>query len=49
LKECILKSGFDRIPNVCKKIEEDQEKDVYKLIEKIEEDEDVQNIFHNIK
>jgi len=49
LKECILKSGFDRIPNVCKKIEEDQEKDVYKLIEKIEEDDDVQNIFHNIK
>ena len=49
LKECILKSGFDRIPNVCKKIQEDQEKDVYKLIEKIEEDEDVQNIFHNIK
>ena len=49
LKECILKSGFDRIPNVYKKIEENQEKDVYKLIEKIEEDEDVQNIFHNIK
>ena len=49
LKESILKSGFDRIPNVYKKIEENQEKDVYKLIEKIEEDEDVQNIFHNIK
>lgn len=44
----ILSSGFDRIPQVTKDLNEDQKADVEKLLEKIEEDDDVQNVFHNM-
>ncbi|TYP71473.1 YebC/PmpR family DNA-binding transcriptional regulator [Aquimarina intermedia] len=44
----ILSSGFERIPQVTKKLTEEQAADVEKLLEKIEEDEDVQNVFHNL-
>jgi len=45
----ILSSGFDRIPRTLKQLNQNQEADVNKLLEKIEEDDDVQNVFHNMK
>ncbi len=44
----ILASGFERIPNDTKKLTPEQEADVEKLLEKIEEDDDVQNVYHNM-
>ncbi len=41
----IISSGFERIPNVTKKLTEEQMADVDKLLEKIEDDDDVQNVF----
>jgi YebC/PmpR family DNA-binding regulatory protein len=40
---------FERIPNDIKELTPEQIEDVEKLIEKIEEDEDVQRVFHNMK
>ena len=45
----ILSSGFDRIPTTLKKLSEEQEADVNKLLEKIEDDDDVQNVYHNMQ
>ena len=45
----ILSSGFERIPQVLKKLSVEQEEDVDKLLEKIEEDEDVLNVFHGME
>jgi transcriptional/translational regulatory protein YebC/TACO1 len=45
----ILSSGFDRIPTTLKKLSEEQEADVHKLLEKIEDDDDVQNVYHNMQ
>ncbi|WP_378187742.1 YebC/PmpR family DNA-binding transcriptional regulator [Aquimarina sp. W85] len=45
----ILSSGFERIPQVTKKLTEEQVADVEKLLEKIEEDEDVQNVYHTME
>ena len=39
---------FVRIPNDTKQLPEDQRESVQKLIDKIEEDEDVQNVFTNL-
>ncbi len=44
----ITSSEFLRIPNDVKTLNEEQMAAVNKLIEKIEEDEDVQNVFHNM-
>jgi len=41
-----LSSGFERIPQLTKKLTEEQQEEVLKLIEKIEEDDDVQNVYH---
>lgn len=41
----ILSSGFDRIPQVTKELTEEEQADVDKLLDKIEEDDDVQNVF----
>ncbi|MGL4582895.1 MAG: YebC/PmpR family DNA-binding transcriptional regulator [Flavobacterium sp.] len=41
----ILSSGFDRIPQVTKELTETEMADVEKLLDKIEEDDDVQNVF----
>lgn len=40
---------FERIPNDTKELTEEQRAQIEKLIERIEEDEDVQNVFHNMK
>lgn len=40
---------FERIPNDLKELSEEEQKQVEKLIEKLEEDDDVVNVFHNMK
>ena len=45
----ILSSGFERIPQVIKQLSIDKQKEVLQLIEKIEDDEDVQNIYHSME
>ena len=45
----ILSSGFERIPQVTKELNDEQIADVEKLLEKIEEDDDVQNVYHTMK
>lgn len=44
----ITSSEFVRIPNDTKTLNEEQMAAVNKLIERLEEDEDVQNVFHNM-
>lgn len=44
----ILSSGFERIPQVTKKLTPEQKADIEKLLEKIEEDDDVQNVYHTM-
>ena len=45
----ITSSEFVRIPNDLKEVTAEQREAIEKLIEKLEEDEDVQNVFHNMK
>ncbi len=45
----ILSSGFERIPQVTKKLTPEESADVEKLLEKIEEDDDVQNVYHTME
>ena len=44
----ILSSGFERIPKITKQLSSDQQEEVLSLIEKIEEDYDVQNVYHTL-
>ena len=44
----IVESGFDRIPSTTKALGTEETLEVEKLIEKLEEDEDVQNVFHTM-
>ena len=46
----ILSSGFERIPQVTKQITNDDHiADIEKLLEKLEEDDDVQNVYHTME
>ena len=45
----IISSGFDRIPNNLKEDSNEDRDENEKLLEKIENDDDVQNVFHNMK
>ena len=45
----ILSSGFERIPNTTTKLSEEQQEDVEKLLERLEEDDDVQNVYHSMQ
>lgn len=45
----ILSSGFERIPQITKELTEAEIADVEKLLEKIEEDDDVQNVYHTMQ
>ena len=45
----IISSGFDRIPNNLKEVSNEDKDENEKLLEKIENDDDVQNVFHNMK
>ncbi|MDP6907862.1 MAG: YebC/PmpR family DNA-binding transcriptional regulator [Flavobacteriales bacterium] len=44
----ILSSGFERIPTNTKDVSEEQEAEVDKLLEKLNEDDDVQNVYHTM-
>jgi transcriptional/translational regulatory protein YebC/TACO1 len=41
--------AFERIPNDTKELNPEQQADVEKLLEKMEEDDDVINVFHNMR
>lgn len=45
----IISSGFDRIPNTYKNVDDKTREENEKLLKKIEEDDDVQNIYHNME
>jgi YebC/PmpR family DNA-binding regulatory protein len=45
----ITASEFVRIPNDVKEVTPEQREVIEKLVEKLEDDEDVQNVFHNMK
>ena len=45
----IVSAEFERIPNDVKDVTPEQRASIEKLIERFEEDEDVQNVFHNMK
>ena len=44
----IISSGFERIPHNTKELTPEQVVDVEKLLEKIEDDDDVQNVYHTM-
>ena len=46
---CIFFGVFERIPNDTKEVTEAQLADVDKLLERLEEDDDVQNVYHNMR
>ncbi|MDE6286039.1 MAG: YebC/PmpR family DNA-binding transcriptional regulator, partial [Muribaculaceae bacterium] len=45
----IISSEFERIPHDLKDVTPEQREAINKLIDKLEEDEDVQNVFHNMR
>ena len=45
----IISSEFVRIPNDVKDVTPEQREAINKLLEKLEDDEDVQNVFHNMR
>lgn len=45
----IISGGFDRIPNDFKDVTDDERATVEKLIDKIQEDEDVTNVYSNMR
>ena len=44
-----ITSEIEWIPSTTVELPEDQAQDVLKLVDKLEQDEDVQNVFHNLK
>jgi len=44
----IISSGFERIPKDTKEVTPEQETDIEKLLDKLEEDEDVQRVYHTM-
>ncbi len=45
----IFSAEFERIPKDTKALDEEQRAQIEKLLEKFEEDDDVQNVFHNME
>jgi len=45
----IISSGFERMPTTTTKLSEEQQADVDKLLEKLEDDDDVQNVYHSME
>ena len=45
----IQSAEFERIPNDYKEVTPEQREQIEKLLEKFEDDDDVQNVFHNMK
>ena len=44
----IVESGLERVPNITKELDLEATAEVEKLIERLEEDDDVQNVFHTM-
>ncbi len=44
----VITSGFERVPMDLKSLNEEQEAEVDKLLQKLEENDDVQNVYHNM-
>ena len=49
LKIDVESASLERIPNVMKNLDVEQAKSVLKMIDKLEDDDDVQNVFHNLE
>ena len=45
----IIESGFEYIPTTTKEVDEEQAKEIEKLIEKLEEDDDVQHVYTTMR
>ncbi|WP_111709304.1 YebC/PmpR family DNA-binding transcriptional regulator [Lutibacter citreus] len=45
----ILSSGFERIPTTTTTLNEEEQADVDKLLERLEEEDDVQNVYHSME
>lgn len=45
----VKKAGLERIPNSYAEVNEEQMDEILELVEKIEEDDDVQAVYHNLK
>ena len=45
----IISSGFDRIPKIYKNVDDKTREENEKLLKKIEDDDDVQNTYHNME
>lgn len=45
----VTESGYDKTPDFYKELGDAEAEEVIKLIEKLEEDDDVQQVFHNMK
>ncbi len=45
----ILSSGFERIPTTIKKLNEEEQLEVEKLIDRLDEEDDVQNVYHSME
>ena len=45
----IISSGFEYIPQVTKQLSPEEAADVEKLLEKLEEDDDVQHVYHTME
>ncbi|MDR1122131.1 MAG: YebC/PmpR family DNA-binding transcriptional regulator [Dysgonamonadaceae bacterium] len=45
----ISSAEFERIPNDTKELSDEQKAQIEKLLDKFEDDEDVQNVFHNMR
>lgn len=45
----IVSSGFERIPTTTLTLSQEQQADVEKLLERLEEDDDVQNVYHSME
>jgi YebC/PmpR family DNA-binding regulatory protein len=45
----IISAELDRIPTTLTELTVDQQKDLQNLLDRLEEDDDVQNVFHNMK
>ena len=44
-----MSSGFERIPQVTKTVTPEEALDIEKLLEKLEEDDDVQDVYHTME
>ncbi|MGB0403698.1 MAG: YebC/PmpR family DNA-binding transcriptional regulator [Salibacteraceae bacterium] len=44
----VIESGTEGFPHKLKELDEEQRADIGKLLEKIEEDDDVLNVYHNM-